>query len=56
MIKPGRCPLCNMGEEIKFHMVLDYFYAKRVWIEIEGLTCLKNVWRGLSIVEALKNW
>lgn len=52
----GRCALCKNGEETKGNLIMDYDYIKQVWLEVEVLTSLRNVWSVDSIEVGLRGW
>ena len=53
---PGRCYLCKLDAESKFHLGVECPFTISVWFELESKLKVKNLWFGDLVISCLRNW
>jgi len=55
-VGPGWCNLCHKTEETYAHIILSCSFTKEVWMEMERMIGLQNVWLVEDVEMALASW
>jgi len=52
----GWCFLCMWNEEENYHLIMEFYYTRMLWKELDVLMRLRDFWVGNSIEEGFLHW